>query len=63
MAAFHRISTQDVNEDQIAEEDDKTNPLTLLMFKCICIELHFCILCICDLSSSLGLVTLVAPWV
>ena len=40
MAAFHGISTQDVNEDQIAVENDKTNPLTLLMFKCICIELH-----------------------
>ena len=43
MAAFHGKSTQDVNEDQIAEEDDKTNPLTLLMFECICIELHFCV--------------------
>ena len=41
MAAFHGISTQDVNEEQIAEEDDKTNPLTLLMFECICINLHF----------------------
>ena len=65
MAAFHGISTQDVNEDQIAEEDDKTNPLTLLMFECLHINtfLCICILCICDLSSSLGLVTLVAPWV
>ena len=43
MAAFNGLSTEDVNEDQIAEEDDKTNPLTLLMFKCICIGLHFCV--------------------
>ena len=41
MAAFNGLSTEDVNEDQIAKEDDKTNPLTLLMFECICIELHY----------------------
>ena len=66
MAAFHGISTQDVNDDQIVEEDDKTNLLTLLMFEFFLHRIAFlciCIPCICDLSSSLGLVTLVAPWV
>ena len=47
MAAFHGISIQDVNEDQVAEEDDETNPLTMLMFECICIELHFFVFVSC----------------